>query len=60
MHRAAFAASARRIQTVAPVASLVGEALRYIRDDFADVVVAGGAEAPLTAITLARSISSRR
>src|SRR5215471_11095081 len=29
----------------------VGEALRYIRDDFADVVVAGGAEAPLTAIT---------
>src|SRR5204862_19689 len=30
----------------------VGEALRYIRDDFADVVVAGGAEAPLTAITI--------
>jgi len=30
----------------------VGEALRYIRDDFADVVVAGGAEAPLTAITV--------
>src|SRR5882724_8677542 len=28
----------------------VGEALRYIRDDFADVVVAGGAEAPLTTI----------
>ena len=26
----------------------VGEALRYIRDDFADVIVAGGAEAPLT------------
>ena len=24
----------------------VGEALRYIRDDFADVIVAGGAEAP--------------
>src|SRR5438067_6803890 len=24
----------------------VGEAMRYIRDDFADVVVAGGAEAP--------------
>src|SRR5438477_3446159 len=30
----------------------VGEALRYIRDNFADVVVAGGAEAPLTAITV--------
>src|ERR1044072_5691017 len=30
----------------------VGEALRYIRDDFADVVVAGGAEAPLTTITV--------
>ena len=30
----------------------MGEALRYIRDDFADVVVAGGAEAPLTAITI--------
>src|SRR5881398_3047611 len=30
----------------------VGEALRYIRDDFADVMVAGGAEAPLTAITI--------
>src|SRR5256884_1041109 len=30
----------------------VGEALRYIRDDFADVMVAGGAEAPLTAITV--------
>ncbi len=30
----------------------VGEALRYIRDDFVDVVVAGGAEAPLTAITV--------
>src|SRR5437667_4307247 len=30
----------------------VGEALRYIRDDFADIVVAGGAEAPLTAITI--------
>jgi 3-oxoacyl-[acyl-carrier-protein] synthase II len=30
----------------------VGEALRYIRDDFADVLVAGGAEAPLTAITI--------
>jgi 3-oxoacyl-[acyl-carrier-protein] synthase II len=30
----------------------VGEALRYIRDDFADVVVAGGAEAPLTTITI--------
>src|SRR5207302_5010019 len=30
----------------------VGEALRYIRDDFADVVVAGGAEAALTAITV--------
>src|SRR5216110_1043086 len=30
----------------------VGEALRYIRDDLADVVVAGGAEAPLTAITV--------
>src|SRR3954452_5306963 len=26
----------------------VGEALRYIRDDFADVIVAGGAEAPLS------------
>src|SRR6266403_4553027 len=30
----------------------VGEALRYIRDDFADVVVAGGAGAPLTTITI--------
>src|SRR4029077_4869543 len=30
----------------------VGEALRYIRDDFADVVVAGGAEAQLTTITI--------
>src|SRR5216110_2387506 len=30
----------------------VGEALRYIRDDFADVIIAGGAEAPLTAITV--------
>src|SRR5213592_1802479 len=30
----------------------VGEALRYIRDDFADAIVAGGAEAPLTAITI--------
>ena len=30
----------------------VGEGLRYIRDDFVDVVVAGGAEAPLTTITI--------
>jgi 3-oxoacyl-[acyl-carrier-protein] synthase II len=30
----------------------VGEGLRYIRDNFADVVVAGGAEAPLTTITV--------
>jgi len=30
----------------------VGEALRYIRDDFADVVVAGGAEAPLSVLTI--------
>ena len=30
----------------------VGEALRYIRDDFADVIVAGGGEAPLTTITV--------
>ncbi len=29
----------------------VGEALRYIRDDFADVVVAGGAESPLMPLT---------
>jgi 3-oxoacyl-[acyl-carrier-protein] synthase II len=29
----------------------VGEALRYIRDDFADAIVAGGAEAPLSALT---------
>ncbi len=29
----------------------VGEALRYIRDNFADVVVAGGAEAPLSPLT---------
>jgi 3-oxoacyl-[acyl-carrier-protein] synthase II len=29
----------------------VGEALRYIRDDFADVIVAGGAEAPLSILT---------
>jgi 3-oxoacyl-[acyl-carrier-protein] synthase II len=30
----------------------LGEALRYIRDDFADVMVAGGAEAPLSALTI--------
>src|SRR5205823_10585602 len=30
----------------------VGEALRYIRDDFADVIVAGGAEAPLATLTI--------
>src|SRR5213080_3788993 len=30
----------------------VGEALRYIRDGFADVIIAGGAEAPLTTITI--------
>ncbi|MFN2540723.1 MAG: beta-ketoacyl-ACP synthase II [Chthoniobacterales bacterium] len=30
----------------------VGEALRYIRDNFADVIVAGGAEAPLTTLTI--------
>lgn len=30
----------------------VGEALRYIRDDFADVIVAGGAEAPLGVLTV--------
>src|SRR5438309_10107946 len=30
----------------------VGEALRYIRDDFADVIVAGGAQAALTTITV--------
>src|SRR5438876_8843505 len=30
----------------------VGESPRYIRDGFVDVVVAGGAEAPLTAITV--------
>jgi 3-oxoacyl-[acyl-carrier-protein] synthase II len=29
----------------------VGEALRYIRDDMADVVLAGGAEAPLSPLT---------
>ncbi len=29
----------------------VGEALRYIRDDFADVIVAGGAESPLMPLT---------
>jgi 3-oxoacyl-[acyl-carrier-protein] synthase II len=29
----------------------VGEALRYIRDDFVDVVVAGGAEAPLATLS---------
>ncbi len=29
----------------------VGEALRYIRDDFADVIVAGGAEAPLATLS---------
>ncbi len=29
----------------------VGEALRYIRDDFADVIVAGGAEAPFSLLT---------
>jgi 3-oxoacyl-[acyl-carrier-protein] synthase II len=30
----------------------VGEGFRYIRDNFADVVVVGGAEAPLTTITI--------
>jgi 3-oxoacyl-[acyl-carrier-protein] synthase II len=30
----------------------VGEALRYIRDDFADVIIAGGAEAPLATLTI--------
>jgi 3-oxoacyl-[acyl-carrier-protein] synthase II len=30
----------------------VGEALRYVRDDFADVVVAGGSEAPLSVLTV--------
>jgi 3-oxoacyl-[acyl-carrier-protein] synthase II len=29
----------------------VGEAMRYIRDDFADAVIAGGAEAPLSPLT---------
>jgi 3-oxoacyl-[acyl-carrier-protein] synthase II len=29
----------------------VGEALRYIRDGFADVMIAGGAEAPLSPLT---------
>lgn len=29
----------------------VGEAMRYIRDDFADVVIAGGAESPLSPLT---------
>ncbi len=29
----------------------VGEAMRYIRDDMADVVIAGGAEAPLSPLT---------
>ena len=30
----------------------VGEGVRYIRDNFADVVIAGGSEAPLTTITV--------
>jgi 3-oxoacyl-[acyl-carrier-protein] synthase II len=30
----------------------LGEALRYIRDGFADVIVAGGAEAPLATLTI--------
>jgi len=30
----------------------VGEALRYIRDNFADVIVAGGSEAPLSVLTV--------
>jgi 3-oxoacyl-[acyl-carrier-protein] synthase II len=30
----------------------IGEALRYIRDGFADVIIAGGAEAPLSALTI--------
>ena len=29
----------------------VGEALRYIRDDFVDVMIAGGAESPLSQLT---------
>jgi 3-oxoacyl-[acyl-carrier-protein] synthase II len=30
----------------------LGEALRYLRDDFADIIVAGGAEAPLSTLTI--------
>ena len=30
----------------------LGEALRYVRDNFADVIVAGGAEAPLSTLTI--------
>ena len=30
----------------------LGEAVRYIHDDFADVIVAGGAEAPLSVLTV--------
>jgi 3-oxoacyl-[acyl-carrier-protein] synthase II len=30
----------------------VGEALRYIRDGFAEVIIAGGAEAPLATLTI--------
>jgi 3-oxoacyl-[acyl-carrier-protein] synthase II len=30
----------------------LGEALRYIRDEFADVIIAGGAEAPLSTLTI--------
>jgi len=30
----------------------VGEGVRYIRDNFSDVIIAGGAEAPLTTITV--------
>ncbi len=31
----------------------IGEAMRYIRDDMADVMIAGGAEAPLSPLTFA-------
>ena len=47
-----FAESAPLIRTAAPAApSRSAKRLRYIRDGFADVVVAGGAEAPLSPLT---------
>ena len=41
-----FAAWAQRTRIAVPAATYQGQSARYIRDGFADVIVAGGAEAP--------------